>query len=203
MTGRLAEFLKFINDARSFLKRGKVSKHHPEVKAIRNEVEEEYHDDSGKPAIFQKFESTLYEDAPTIVALWVFFQSYNYDQLCTYYKLTLTEIDGLKGDYHPMAIFGRSVFGTGALVLSGITVWWGLIKLVTIDETGNWLAELIRSLISSDMENRVVGMILLVGMFVVIWYPIRMVRNRKQVAFLSSLSRALALYIDDIDSRGR
>ena len=123
--------------------------------------------------------------------------------MCTYYKLTLTEIDGLKGDYHPMAIFGRSVFGTGALVLSGITVWWGLIKLVTIDETGNWLAELIRSLLSSDMENRVVGMILLVGMFVVIWYPIRMVRNRKQVAFLSSLSRALALYIDDIDSRGR
>ncbi|VAW77198.1 hypothetical protein MNBD_GAMMA12-1417, partial [hydrothermal vent metagenome] len=94
LADQLAEFLKFISEARSFLKRSKVSKHHPEVKAIRSEVEDDYKDDRGQPAIYQKFESTLYEDAPTIVSLWSFLQSYNYDQLRMFHKLTLTELDG-------------------------------------------------------------------------------------------------------------
>lgn len=200
LTGELAEYLKFIGDARSYIKINKTSKHHPEVKAIRSEVEDDYKDDRGEPAIYQKFESALYEDAPTLVSLWQFMQGYTYEQLCLFHKLTLIELDGLKGDYHPMAIFGRSVLGTGALVLSGMTIWSGLISLVANEEAGNWFTELLRSLLSPSIENSLVGVVMLVGMFVIIWYPLRMVRNRKQVAFLSSLSRALALYLD---SRGQ
>lgn len=196
LTGQLAEYLKFIGDARSCLKRNKISKHHPEVKAIRSEVEDDYKDDRGEPAMYQKFESALYEDAPTLVSLWRFMQGYNFEQLYLFHKLTLIELDGLRGDYHPMAIFGRSVLGTGALVLSGMTVWSGLINLVSNEEAGNWFTELLRSFLSPSIENSLVGVVMLVGMFVVIWYPLRMVRNRKQVAFLSSLSRALALYLD-------
>jgi hypothetical protein len=196
LTGQLAEYLKFIGDARSYIKQNKTYKHHPEVKAIRSEVEDDYQDDHGEPAIYQKFESALYEDAPALVSLWRFMRGYNDEQLCLFHKLTLIELDGLRGDYHPMAIFGRSVLGAGALVLSGMTVWSGLINLVSNEDAGNWFTELLHSFLSPSIENSLVGVVMLVGLFVVIWYPLRMVRNRKQVAFLSSLSRALTLYLD-------
>jgi hypothetical protein len=203
LTGQLAEFLKFISEARSFLRQGKVSKHHPDVQRIRSEVEENYRDDRGQSAIYQKYESSLYEDAPAIVTLWGFFQAYDCDQLHRYHKLTITELGGLKGDHHPMAILGRSILGTGALLLSGVTVWWGLIKLVSVDHTGSLFTDLLHDLLSPAMVNRLVGVVWLVGMFVVVWYALRMVRNRKQVAFLSSLSRALELYLDHMNSRSQ
>jgi hypothetical protein len=201
LTCQLAEFLKFTSEARSFLKQGKVSKHHPDVQRIRSEVVENYRDERGQSAVYQKYESALYEDAPAIVTLWGFFQAYDCDQLHRYHKLTITELGGLKGDQHPMAILGRSVLGTGALLLSGVTVWWGLIELVSVDDTGNLFTMFLHSLLSPTMVNRLVAVVWLVGIFVVVWYALRMVRNRKQVAFLSSLSRALELYLDEMDSR--
>ncbi|MFH2043761.1 MAG: hypothetical protein ABIK92_01285 [Pseudomonadota bacterium] len=194
---QIADFLKFLNEARSYLKQNKVSKHHPDVLLIRSEVEKNYHDDNGKPATYQKYESTFCEDACAIVTLFEFFQKYEYDQLHHYHKLTMMELAGLKGDYHPLAILGRSALGKSALLLSSITIWWGLIKLVSEDDHGKLFSELLHSLLSPAMINRIVGMIWLVGMFVVVWYVLRMVRNRKQVAFLSSLSRALELYLDN------
>jgi hypothetical protein len=200
-TDQLTGFLQFLTEARFFLKQNQVSKHHPDVQCIRRAAEEDYHDESGQTATYQKYESTFYEDAPALVTLWSFFKKYESDKLRRYHKLTMVELEGLKGDHHPMAILGRSVLGTAALLMSGVTVWWGLIKVVSEDDPGNLFSELSRSLLSPVMVNRIVGMIWLVGMFVVVWYALRMVRNRKQVAFLSSLSRALGLYLDDVEPR--
>ena len=199
LPGRLAGFMKFIVEAKSFLKQHKASKDHPDVQRIRGELEERYRDERGRAAVYQIHESALYEDAPVILTLRQFFERYTPDQLRQYHKLTNTELCGLKGDHHPTAILGRSWIGTGALLLSAITIWLGLIKLVAIDNSDSLSAEFLRDLVSPSMVNRLVGVICVVGLFVVIWYSLRMVRNRKQVAFLSSLSRALDLYLDDID----
>jgi hypothetical protein len=199
-TDRLADFLQFLSEARSFLKQNQVSKSHADVQRIRSEVEENSHDDRGYQELHQKYESTFYENASTIVTLWDFLQKYECDQLRRYHKLTLMELNGLTSDLHPMAILGRSVLGTAALLFSGVAVWWGLVKLVSEDNPGNLFSELLHNLLSTAMVNRILGVIWLVGIFVVIWYVLRMVRNRKQVAFLSSLSRAIELYLDDADS---
>ena len=202
-TDQLADFLQFLSEARSFLRKSRVSKHYPDVKRIRSEVEENYHDDRGQPATYQKFESTFYEDAPDIVTLWGFLQNYERSQLSRYHRLTLLELRGLTGDRHPMAIMGRSVLGTAALLLGGVTVWWGIIKLVSEDDLRNLIPELVHIFLSPAWVNRIVGIIMLVGMFVLVLYVIRMVRNRKQVAFLSSLLRSLELYLHDADSQNK
>ncbi len=202
-TDQLIDFLQFLSEAHSFLKRSRVSKRHPDVRRIRGQVEEMNHDDRGQPVMYQKYESTFYEDAPVIVTFSGFLQKYECDQLRRYRKLTMMELSGLTVDYHPMAILGRSVLGTAALLLSSVTIWWGLIKLVSENDPTSFFSEFFHGLLSPAMVNRIVGVLWLVGMFVVVWYILRMVRNRKQVAFLSSLSRALELYLDEEDSRGR
>ncbi|OIO67819.1 MAG: hypothetical protein COW19_00950 [Zetaproteobacteria bacterium CG12_big_fil_rev_8_21_14_0_65_55_1124] len=196
----LADFLQFIGEARTFLKQTRVSKDHPDVLQIRSQVEEKYDDDRGRPAVYQKFESTFFEDAPDIVTLWVFFQKYEHDQLRRYRRLTRMELGGLTGDRHPMAILGRTLLGTAALILTGVTTWWGIIKLVSGDDPMAWSSQLSHLLLSPAGVNQLAGIIWLTGMFIVIWYVLRMVRNRKQVAFLASLSRALDMYLSDTDS---
>ncbi len=42
----------------------------------------------------------------------------------------------------------------------------------------------------------VTGTAWIVGMFVVLWYILKTARNRAQVASLSSINRALALYLE-------
>ncbi|RLA07925.1 MAG: hypothetical protein DRQ60_11325 [Gammaproteobacteria bacterium] len=193
-TKLLAGFLKFVSEARSCLQQNRVSEQHPDVKRIRSGVEENYRDDRGRPAIFQKYESSFYGDASAMVTLWDFFGNYDRDLLCRYQTLTAMELSGLRGDQNPNAILGRSVLGMAGLLFSALTVWWGVIAWVSREDSGNLLAELLKGLLSPAMANRLVGMIWLVGLGVVIWYALRMIRNRKQVAFLSSLSRALELY---------
>lgn len=172
-----------------------VSKHHPAVQQIRGKVEEINTDNRNEQVLYQKFESTFYEDAQAIVTLMAFFQSYDKSQLQHYHQLVQMELNGLTGDYNPTAILGRSILGTAALLLSGITVWWGLIKMVSMNQPAHEVPPLLQGLFSTAITNRLVGIIWIVGMFVVIWYVVRMVRNRKQVSFLSSLSRALELYL--------
>ena len=198
-TEQLAEFLQFLGEARSFLKQNRLSKRHPEVQLIRSELEENNQGEHSQP--YQKFESTFYEDAPNTVALWNFFRKFECDQLRRYHMLAKMELSGLMGDYHPRAIFGRSVLGTAALLLGCGTVWWGLIKLICGEDSGKLSSDFFQDLLNTVTINRVVGVISIVGMFVVVWYVLRMVRNRKQVAFLSSLSRALTLYLDGLDSQ--
>ena len=195
-TDLLADFLHFISDARSFLKRNKVSKHHPDVQRIRGEVEAADDEDNGQSVKYQNFESTLFEDAQVLVTLLDFFQTYDDEKLGRFHKLTLMELNGLTGDYHPMAILGRSVLGTAALILGGVTFFWGLIRLFSGDDIAKLFPAFLNTILSAAMVNRIVGIICLVGMFVFIWYLLRMVRNRKQVAFLGSLSRALEFYLE-------
>ncbi|NHN39596.1 hypothetical protein G8764_20035 [Pseudomaricurvus alcaniphilus] len=196
-TSQTADFLQFLSDARTFLTENRVSKHHPDVRHIRTGVEDNYRDDRGQPAVYQKFESTLYEDARNLVTLWRFFPEYEKSQLRRYNRLTAMELSGLTGDHHPMAILGRSLLGTAALLMSAISVWWGLISLISADDSGNLFTELLHGLLDPAWINRIVGVIWLAGMYVLIWYVLRMIRNRRQVAFLSSLTRALTLYLDD------
>lgn len=203
LSGNLADFLQFLSEALTFLKKSKISKRNPDVQHIRSKVEENNHNNHGQRSTYQKYESAFYENAPAIVTLWGFFQTYDNDQLRRYHRLTLTELNGLKGDRHPMSILGLSILGTVALLFTAITVWWGIIKLASGDHPRKFFTELLHYLSSSPMVNSIVGIIWLVGLFVVVWYVVRMVRNRKQVAFLYSLSRALELYLDHVDSQSK
>lgn len=195
-TDLLADFLNFINKARSFLKRNKVSKLHPDVLRIRGEVEAADEQDNNQSVKYQNFESTLFEDAQILVTLLGLFHTYDDEKLHRFHKLTLMELNGLTGDFHPMAILGRSILGTGGLILGGVTVFWGLIRLLSGDDMAKLFPAFLTTVLSAAMVNRIAGLIYLAGIFVFIWYLLRMVRNRKQVAFLSSLSRALEIYLE-------
>ncbi len=199
----LRRFLQFLDEARGHLQANRISERHADVQQIRGAVEEYYRDERGKPAMYQKFESAFYEDAPALVALWDYFGSLETEDLRRFHKLTGLELGGLTGDRHPAAILGRSVFGTAAVLMGAVTVWWGLIKMVSGDNLGKLFSDLFLGLLPAGITNRLAGVIWLVGMFVVVWYVLRMARNRKQVAFLSTLSRALDLYLAKKDSKTR
>ncbi|EMI54786.1 hypothetical protein, partial [Rhodopirellula sallentina] len=118
---RIASFLQFIHDASEHLKQAKASPDHPSVQTIRAAVEEHNIDDQGKPAMYQRFESALYDDAPSLVTLWSFFDTYPTQQLRSFQQLVALEIAGLTGDRHPRKVFDRSPFGIVALVVGTIT----------------------------------------------------------------------------------
>lgn len=189
---QLADFLRFVGDARTFLEKNRLSEKHPDVARIRDVVEEHSRDEQERATTYQKYESALYEDAPAIVTLWSFFRNYDPLRLQRYRSLTAMELRGLSGDFHPTAILGRSLLGKAALLLSAFTVWSGIIGLVSAANSGNPLP----ALLGPSLANGLAGFVWVAGMFIVLWYVIRMTRNRKQVAFLASLSRALTLYLE-------
>ncbi len=67
--------------------------------------------------------------------------------------------------------------------------------------TGEDLSELLELI----RFNWVAGTIWIVGLFVALWYFLKMLRNNRQVAFLSSVDRAMQLYFlhDDGTSSSR
>ncbi len=185
----IAAYLNFVNQTRQRLKTELVSKADPEVAMIRGSIEEHYQDDRGQPAMYQRFESALYDDAQTLVTLWSGFDCYDREDLRTFQRLTTLEIDGLGGDRHPRKVFDRSPFGFAALIVGTITIWMTILKTYTGEDLSELLA-LVRF-------NAIAGTLWIVGLFVVVWYILKTHRNNSQLAFLCSLSRALELYLDD------
>lgn len=184
----VGEFLNFVLDARTAIKKSLVPGNDPQVQEMRSPVEQHYVDDDGKQAMYQRIESALYDDARPMVTLWRFFESYDRHQLQSFRKLLDLEIDGLAGDRHPRKVFDRSPFGIAAIVVGTITIWMSLIRTFTGEDLAE-LLELVRF-------NWVSGLIWIVGLFVVLWYILKTQRNNQQVAVLSSIRRALDLYLD-------
>ncbi len=147
--------------------------------------------------MYQRFESSHYDDARQVVTLWKFFAGYNVDRLVTFQKLLHIEHEGLTGDRHPRKIFDRSPFGICALVVGTVTIWMTVLRTFT----GEDLSELLKLI----RFNWVAGTIWIVGLFVALWYFLKMLRNNRQVAFLSSVDRAMQLYLlnDDGTSSSR
>ncbi len=185
---RIAEFLRFLHEAKETLKQRKVSSGSTEVQQIRAAIEEHYLDDQGKPAMYQQFESAFYDDAEGMVTLWQFFDAFTEDQLRDFQTLLRLEIDGLTGDRHPRKVFDRSPFGVAALVVGTVTIWMTFLKTYTGEDLSE-LLELIRF-------DAIAGTLWIVGMFTVVWYILKTHRNNHQVALLSSISRAMHLYLD-------
>ena len=185
----LNSFLTFLLEAKTSLKQQLASARDPQVEQIRAPLEEHYVDDQGKPAMYQRFESAIYDDARSSVTLWSFFESYSRRQLRSFQRLVQMELDGLNGDRHPRKVFDRSPFGIVAIVVGTITIWMTIFRTYTGDDLSIFL-EAIRF-------NSIAGVIWVVGLFVVLWYILKTVRNNQQVAFLSTIGRALELYLND------
>ncbi len=184
----IRRFLTFLLDAQSELSNNLVPGDDPQVQEIRRPLEEHYLDDQGKPAMYQRLESTLYDDARSVVTLWRYFNSIPREQLVAFRKLLQLEHDGLTGDRHPRKIFDRSPFGIGALIVGTITIWMTVLQTFTGEDLSE-LLQLIRF-------NWVAGTVWIVGLFVAIWYILKTLRNNRQVALLSSIRRSLDLYLD-------
>jgi hypothetical protein len=188
---RIGAFLGFLEQARLELRRNRVSERSETVTRIRAAVEEHYVDDQNRPAMYQKFESAFYDDAPAFATLWPFFRRYELDDLRRFEHLLGMELAGLTGDRHPRSIFARSPFGVAALVVGTLSVWWAVIKTVSDEDMMSvFLSDLVLA------NAWVTGGAWIVGMFVVLWYILKTARNRAQVASLSSINRALALYLE-------
>ena len=186
---QVGQFLTFLMELRTGLKSEAVSAKTAEVQLIREPIEEHYVDDQGKPAMYMQFESALYDDATTMVGLWRSFESYPRSELRIYRRLTALELEGLTGDRHPRKIFDRSPFGVAALIVGTLAIWMSVLKTYSGEDLSD-LLELIRF-------NAIVGTIWIVGLFVAVWYILKTHRNNCQTAFLSSVARALDLYLDD------
>ncbi|WP_144058912.1 hypothetical protein [Rhodopirellula sp. SWK7] len=186
---RIAAFLQFLHDASRHVKQTRVSSDDPQVQLIRGAVEEHSVDDQGKPAMYQRFESALYDDAQSMVTLWSFFDRYEASELREYQQLIALEIAGLTGDRHPRKVFDRSPFGIVVLVVGTVTIWMTFLRTYTGDDLSD-LLELIRF-------NWIAGSLWIVGLFVVIWYILKTHRNNVQIALLSSIGRALNVYLRD------
>ena len=184
----IQEFMAFMHSMRERLKSQLVSEDTADVQKIREVVEEHYINDQGKPAIYQRFESVLYDDAPRIITLWGMFSEYSTEQLQQFRRLVKLELQGLTGDRHPRKVFDRSPFGVAALIVGAITVWMSFLRTMTGKDDMSDLLLLVQF-------NWVEGAIWIVGLFVVLWYILKVSRNDRQVAFLASLSRALDLYL--------
>ena len=186
---RIREFMTFLQTSQDRLRKEMVLEENVDVQRIRAVVEEHYVDDQGKPAMYQRFESVLYDDSRTMVTLWSIFDGYEKHQLQSFEQLLQVEVDGLTGDRHPKHVFDRSIFGKAAIVIAVITVWMGVLKTFTGDNLGDLM-------IFSEFDW-VGGLILVGGLFVVLWYVLKTFRNNKQVALMSTLFRALKVYLYD------
>lgn len=185
----VADFLTFVLNAKQLLASNLVSNNDGDVKYIRGCIEEHYLDDRGDPAMYQHLESAFYDDAREMVTLWKFFDSYPTEQLRTFQPMLKLEYEGLTGDRHPRKVFDRSPFGIAALVVGTVTVWMTILKDYTGEDLSEFL-ELIRF-------NWIAGSMWIVGLFLVLWYILKTVRNNRQVAVVSATSRALELYLSN------
>ena len=185
----ISEFLLFVWDARRSLKSNLVSKNDAEVQQIRGPIEEHDVDDRGEPTMYQRFESAFYDDSREIVTLWHFFQGFERDRLRQFQPLVKLELEGLTGDRHPRKVFDRSPFGIAAVIVGTITVWMTILRTYTGEDLSD-LLEAIRF-------NWIAGVMWVMGLFVVLWYILKTIRNNRQVAVLSTISRALELYLAD------
>ena len=183
-----AEFLQFLIDARATLKTGLVSKNDPRVQQVREPLEDHYLDDRGHPAMYQKQESAIYDDSRSLVTLWGFLERYDSDQLTRWHRLVQLELAGLTGDRHPRKVFDRSPFGIAAIVIMTVTVWMTVVR--------NFTGEDVSQLLELLHFNWIAGAIWVGGLFVVLWFILKTMRNNIQLAFLGSLDRALTLYLD-------
>lgn len=190
---RLGAFLRFLDEANGHLKSNLVSRNAPAVQKIRDVVEEHYTDDEGRPAVYQKFESAFFDDARAIVSLWPFFTKYDREQLRQFQRMLALELQGLTGDRHPRSILARSPFGKVALVVGAISIWWAVIGTVSGEDMTEFVPELLSIL--SWAARIVFGVVWIGGMFTVTWYVVRTVRNHRQVASVSTIARAMEVYL--------
>lgn len=137
--------------------------------------------------MYQKIESAIYDDAPELVTLWRFFSRYKDDRLRIFQKMARLEYDGLTGDCHPRKVFDRSPFGIVALVLGTLTIWMTVLRNYAGENFG-WIEPI--------KFNWFAGTMWVVGLFLVLWYILKTIRNNKQAAVLASVNRALELYLD-------
>ena len=184
----VSAFLTFVLDAKQELS-NPVSAGDPDVRQICDVVEEHYVDDDGRPSMYQRLESALYDDAREIVTLWRFFRKYSAEQPKVFSRMLKLEHDGLTGDRHPRKVFDRSPLGIVALVVGTITIWMTVLRTFTGEDLSE-LLELIRF-------DWVAGTLWIVGLFVVLWFILKTLRNNRQVSLISTISRALVLYLGD------
>lgn len=185
-------FLAFLQTMRERIKNEQKSAFASDLRLIRDPIEDHYEDDQGKAAMYQRFESALYDDAPAMLTLWQAFEDYGENELRCFQRLTKLEIDGLCGDRHPRKVIDRSPLGVAALVIGSVTIWMSILKTYSGQDLGKLLV-----LLEAIRFNWIVGTMWVVGLFVVVWYILKTHRNNCQVAFLSSVSRALDLYLQD------
>lgn len=184
------EFLEFLVEARVSLKNNLVSEHDADVQLIREPLEDRYLDDRGQPAMYQRLESAVYDDSRQLVTLWRIFDSMDRQRLIRFQRFLKLEIEGLTGDRHPRKVFDRSPFGVAALIIGTVTIWMTFFRNVSGEDLSE-LLELVRF-------NWIAGTVWIGGLFVVMWYILKTLRNNRQVAFLGTLNRALALYLADV-----
>lgn len=186
---RVSEFLVFLSSAQDELKSNLASVQDETVKRMREPLEERYIDDQGKPAMYQRFESALYDGSSELATFWRFLGRYDRNDLRRFYSLLEIEIEGLSTDRNPRKVFDRSPLGVLAIVFGTITVWMTAVKNFTGEDLSD-LLELIRF-------NFIEGAVWIGGLFVVLWFILKTYRNNRQLAFLGSLKRALHLYLED------
>ena len=185
----IQDFLAFLQVTRERLASEKVPETSEDVQRIRSAVDEYREDDRGNLTKYQRFESVFYDDAPQLLTLWQIFADFDTEQLRRFQGMVQLELKGLTGDRHPRKVFDRSPFGLAALTIGTITVWMTFVR--------NYSGEDLSELLELIRFNAVVGLTWIVGLFVVLWYILRVFRNNRQVAFLASLSRALDVYLRD------
>ena len=83
----VADFLSFLLEAKKTLGSDLVSADNPDVRAIRDVLEEHYVDDRGEPAMYQSLESSLYDDAREIVTLLNFFGRLGCGYLLSFHQI--------------------------------------------------------------------------------------------------------------------
>jgi len=182
-------WLQFVTACRAALENDRVSEDHPDVVRLREPVEERTGDGPDAQQVYQRFESAIYDDAAAYVTLWRRFDGLERERLQRFARIAMLEIRGLTGDRHPSQVFNRTALGIGGLVLATLTVWMTFVR--------GYSGEDVRPLIDLVRSDVVTASMWVGGLFVVTWYIVRMVRNRKQVATLSTIHRALELYLDD------
>ena len=116
----IGAFLVFLQNARRRLRDQMVAKAAPQVQHIGQPREGNYVGDQGKLAMYQKFESVIYDDARAMVTLWQFFDEYERKELRQFQRLTALGSRGRKGDRHPRNVFDRLPLGVAALIVGTV-----------------------------------------------------------------------------------
>lgn len=194
----IAGFLRFVEEAQNHLHEHLVSDKSLEVREIREAIEARTDDNTRVPRI----QSALYDDARALVTLWTFFRAYDHEQLQRFARMVKLELQGLTGDLHPRSVFARSPLGIAALGGAIISVWWAIVTTVSgVDVSG------FRSTLEEGLGDTVITILVFVaffgGLFVGIYYFVKIGEYRAQIADLSSIARALDLYLTDWRAKER